>query len=88
MNSFLLALCQMKVCEKKEDNIKNALQYIDMAKEKGANIVVLPEMFCSPYDNTKFIEYSEPSVGSRMLSVFQKVPVKMKYTLLQVHTRN
>lgn len=63
MGSFKAALLQIKVCEEKTTNLQKAVQYIRLAAEKGADIAVLPEMFCCPYDNSCFRQYGEPSGG-------------------------
>ncbi|OAA82824.1 carbon-nitrogen hydrolase family protein [Clostridium ljungdahlii] len=55
-----IGLCQMKVlsCSKKS-NIEKAKSMIVQATDKGADIVVLPEMFNCPYDIKNFREYAE-----------------------------
>lgn len=55
-----IGLCQMKVlsCSKKA-NIEKAKNMIVQAADKGADIVVLPEMFNCPYDIKNFREYAE-----------------------------
>ena len=60
MNSKIkLALCQMKVVDNKEHNIKKALEMIKESSVNGVDLVILPEMFNCPYENSKFEEYSE-----------------------------
>ena len=61
--SFTIALCQMKVTESKNSNIDNARKMISESAEKGAQLVVLPEMWNCPYSNQYFTEYSEPEGG-------------------------
>ena len=58
-----LACCQMPVSEDLEANLKTAERYIDAAVNKGAQIVLLPEMFCCPYDNSCFPVYAQPVDG-------------------------
>ncbi len=58
-NKFILGICQMKVGYDKNTNIKNAVEMLKKASEKGANIAVLPEMFNCPYDNNYFLKFSE-----------------------------
>lgn len=48
-----LALVQMAVGKNKLDNINHAVNLIKDAKEKGSNLVVLPECFNSPYGTSK-----------------------------------
>ena len=53
----------MKTCEDKEINITKAKEGIEECVKKGAEIVILPEIFNSPYDTKKFREYSEEKNG-------------------------
>lgn len=61
----------MVIKSTKKDNIYKAKEMICEAVDKGAEIVVLPEMFNCPYNNKHFREYAEvyPSGETiRMLS--------------------
>jgi len=58
-----LGLCQMKVMDKKEENLKRAGKMIRELAEEGSETIVLPEMFNCPYDNSKFQEYAEMQHG-------------------------
>ena len=58
-----IGIVQMKTCENKETNIAKAKIGIEECVKKGAEIVILPEIFNSPYDTKKFREYSEPKNG-------------------------
>ena len=55
------ALIQMPITGNKEENIAIACRKLREAK--GADIAVLPEMFCCPYDNTCFRLYGEEDGG-------------------------
>jgi len=44
-----MAVIQMKAYPNKANNIKKAGDMIREASKNGANVVVLPEMFCTPY---------------------------------------
>ncbi len=44
-----IALCQIKVTQIKDTNLKKAGLFIEKAKLSGAEIIVLPEMFNTPY---------------------------------------
>ena len=59
----------MEVVDNKDINLDNAVSMIEEAALNGAEIVVLPEMFNTPYDTSKFSAYSEPTHNSRSLSV-------------------
>jgi len=58
--TFKLALCQILVGKDKTQNLRHASEYISKAVQKGAHIVVLPEIFNSPYSNASFPIYCEP----------------------------
>ena len=73
MNTVRIALCQMEVIDNKETNIKKAIQMIKDAKSKNADLAILPEMFNCPYENDKFIEYSEILSESETLKTISKV---------------
>jgi predicted amidohydrolase len=60
MNSFKIAVCQMRVEDDKEANLKKAVDLIRKSSNEGADLVVLPEMFNCPYENDKFPVYAEP----------------------------
>lgn len=57
--SFNLAVCQMKVTNDKKANLNRAKTMIDEASQKGSDVVVLPEMFNCPYENSCFPRYAE-----------------------------
>lgn len=63
MGNFKAALLQMKVSDSKEKNISNAVELIEKVSKEGADIAVLPEMFCCPYDNSYFKLFSEKQGG-------------------------
>ena len=60
-----VALCQFHVTPDKETNEETAKKYLHRAKEKGATLAVLPEIWNSPYATSAFPEYAEtlPSIG-------------------------
>ena len=57
------ALIQMPVTADKEANLSRACKDLREAKARGADIGVLPEMFCCPYDNSCFRAYGEEEGG-------------------------
>lgn len=71
-DQFKLALCQMKVIDDKDSNIKNALDMIKTAAENKSDLVILPEMFNCPYDNEKFKEYAEEKKDSKTLKAMKE----------------
>ncbi len=71
-NKFKLALCQMKVIDNKDFNINKALEMIKISAKNKSDLVILPEMFNSPYDNQKFKEYAEDRINSKTLKAISK----------------
>lgn len=63
MGKFNVALLQTSVCDNKEKNIENAVKLIERVSREGADMAVLPEMFCCPYDNGWFRKFSEAEGG-------------------------
>lgn len=63
MDKFRIALCQNLVTKDKHQNIAKAQQKIHEAASQGAQIVVLPECFNSPYGNDFFPSYAEDVSG-------------------------
>lgn len=57
------ALIQMPVTADKEQNIRTACEKVREAARNGADIAVLPEMFCCPYQNDCFRAYGETEGG-------------------------
>ncbi|KAL4269728.1 hypothetical protein GQ457_HM001170 [Hibiscus cannabinus] len=58
LNKFKIGLCQLTVTPDKERNIKHARKAIQDAAQKGAQLVVLPEIWNSPYSNDSFPLYN------------------------------
>ncbi|MFS7981480.1 putative 2-oxoglutaramate amidase [Helianthus anomalus] len=59
VSKFKIGLCQLSVTADKERNIAHARVAIEEAAEKGAKLVVLPEIWNSPYSNDSFPVYAE-----------------------------
>lgn len=57
------ALIQMRTGLNKAQNVTEATAQITAATKQGADIAILPEMFCCPYDHKYFRPYSEPAGG-------------------------
>ena len=58
-----VALIQMPVTPDKQENISCACRAIRKAACNGADVAVLPEMFCCPYENSCFRAYGEEAGG-------------------------
>jgi omega-amidase len=54
-----VALCQFHVTADKATNHQTCTDYIERAAEQGAKLVVLPEIWNSPYATNAFPEYAE-----------------------------
>mmetsp|Transcript_16420 Transcript_16420/g.41169 ORF Transcript_16420/g.41169 Transcript_16420/m.41169 type:complete len:368 (+) Transcript_16420:91-1194(+) len=64
-NTLRVALCQFHVTHDKKTNEETAKKFLSQAKEKGATMAVLPEIWNSPYATSAFPEYAEslPDIG-------------------------
>lgn len=58
------ALVQMPVTDCKEENLRTARSYLVRAAQAGAELAVLPEMFCCPYTNASFVRNAEAAGGA------------------------
>lgn len=58
-----ISLLQLPVTTDKAENLRRAAQAVHAAAEQGAELAILPEMFCCPYDNRCFPAYAEPAGG-------------------------
>ena len=69
-SSLRVALCQFHVTHDKKTNEETAKKYLSQAKEKGATMAVLPEIWNSPYATSAFPEYAEslPNIGDGLTS--------------------
>ena len=79
---FKLAICQLKVIDDKNSNIKKAEEMIESSAKNSADIVILPEMFNCPYDNSKFIEYAENKDQSKTLNAISKAAKKNNISIV------
>ncbi|MCK5268532.1 MAG: N-carbamoylputrescine amidase, partial [Spirochaetes bacterium] len=50
MSKIKIALIQMRVSSTVEENLSKSIGMIEEASQRGARIVMLPEMFVSPFD--------------------------------------
>ena len=57
------ALIQMRTVLDKAQNVADAVAQIAAAAGQVADLAVLPEMFCCPYQHKYFRPYSEPAGG-------------------------
>eukprot|EP00934_Nitzschia_sp_Nitz4_P006730 Nitzschia sp. Nitz4//scaffold38_size140716//6920//8170//NITZ4_003125-RA/size140716-snap-gene-0.135-mRNA-1//1//CDS//3329550012//6720//frame0 len=59
LRTLRVAMCQTPVTSSKEQNIETARKYLNNAAQGGAQLVVLPEIWNSPYATAAFPEYAE-----------------------------
>ncbi|GAB2222991.1 hypothetical protein Droror1_Dr00017124 [Drosera rotundifolia] len=59
ITQFKIGLCQLLVTADKERNIAHAKKAIEEAAGKGTKLVMLPEIWNSPYSNDSFPVYAE-----------------------------
>ena len=69
MNKVNIAIIQMLVVEDKDANIRKAGEFIKEVAQRGADIVVLPEMFNCPYNTKNFPIYAEEEGGASYISL-------------------
>ncbi|GJN08912.1 hypothetical protein PR202_ga26872 [Eleusine coracana subsp. coracana] len=59
LSKFKVALCQLSVTADKARNIAHARAAIEKAAADGAKLVLLPEIWNSPYSNDSFPDFAE-----------------------------
>ncbi len=77
MRNVTLAATQMACSQDYDENIKHATEMIKKAKEKGANVVLLQELFERNYfcqiEDYKRFDFAEEYKNSKTLNYFEKV---------------
>ncbi len=63
MAEIKIALIQMPTVEEVVANLETAREKVKYAAGQGADIVVLPEMFCCLYQSASFLKNKEPQGG-------------------------
>lgn len=81
MNNIRIALIQMPVATDKAANLETAADYVSKAAGQGAQIVVLPEMFCCPYENSSFVKNAEPE-GENVWQALSKMAAENHILLI------
>jgi len=64
------ALCQISVSSNKIENLSHAREIVDKASQRGARLIVLPEIFNAPYSPQGMAENAEifPGPSTELLS--------------------
>ena len=81
MSQIKIALIQMRVSSTVEENLSKSIGMIEEASQRGARIVMLPEMFVSPFDTDLMKERAEYLDG-RIISLFKETALKFKVNIL------
>ena len=55
-----VALLQLKTMPNPKENLEKIKQMLVQAKQEGADLAVLPEICCCPYENSAFVRYAMP----------------------------
>ncbi|MDD4291245.1 MAG: carbon-nitrogen hydrolase family protein [Clostridia bacterium] len=76
-----IALIQMAVGRSKSKNIAAAVDLIGQAKTAGAEVAVLPEMFCCPYANAEFIANAEERDGEAQTALKEAAAAQKIYVI-------
>lgn len=63
MSKFKIANLQLKVFDKKEDNLNQLAQILKEGRQEDADLVMLGEMFNCPYQTSNFPVYAEKEGG-------------------------
>ena len=61
--TFRLGLIQLLAGSNKATNLQRATEFVREAASNGAQVIVLPECFNSPYGTKYFPDYCEPIPG-------------------------
>lgn len=86
VTKFKIGLCQLSVTTNKVRNIAHAREAIEEAASKGAQLVLLPEIWNSPYSNDSFPVYAEDiesgGDASPSTAMLSEVARSLKITLV------
>ncbi|ORU00635.1 putative amidohydrolase / Omega amidase [Anaerovibrio sp. JC8] len=63
MDKIKVAAVQMPTVADKMENVRAVKDYLDKLKDYKPDFVVLPEMFCCPYQTSNFPVYAEKDGG-------------------------
>ena len=77
-----IALCQLSVTEDKTKNIKRACDMLHEAKALGAEMAVLPEMFCIKYRTELFCGAAEEIPGGEAYKMLKDTSEKLNMAIV------
>ncbi|MDD3938591.1 MAG: N-carbamoylputrescine amidase [Bacilli bacterium] len=85
MTNMKVAITQFKMSWNIEENLSKAEQMVRKAAQKGAQIILLPELFKTPYfcqkENYDYFDLAEESESSPTISRFQKLAAELNVVL-------
>lgn len=85
MNPITVAVIQMKVYQEQSVNVERARAFIRKAAERGAQLVLLPELFEHPYfckdQKSKWFKLAHSADGHPMLSAMAKLAAELEVVL-------
>ena len=77
MNKVTVAAVQFSMTDNEAENIAKAVGFIKKAAKEGANIILLPELFATPYfckvKNKDYFGLAKPSVNHPMILDMQQL---------------
>lgn len=82
MGQCNLAVCQINVTGDKTLNIKHAGDVVQQAASRGAQVVLLPEMFNCPYDTRVFPDYAESYPQGETVQMLSRVAAELGIVLV------
>lgn len=77
-----ISLCQMKVVDDKNRNILKAIEMIYRSAQNNADVILLPEMFNCPYDNSKFCNYAENVETGETIKAIKKAAKELEVCVI------
>jgi predicted amidohydrolase len=80
--TLTVALIQMQVTDAPDNNRRRAGEFLRRAKEAGADLAVLPEMFVCPYDQDRFPEFAEPLAGGPTARMLGNAAAELKLAVV------
>ena len=69
MEKIKIAAIQMSTVADKMENVRTVKTYLEKIKDENPDFVILPEMFCCPYQTENFPIYAEKEGGPGMAAV-------------------
>ena len=63
MEKIKIAAIQMSTVADKMENVRTVKTYLEKIKDENLDFVILPEMFCCPYQTENFPIYAEKEGG-------------------------